>query len=415
MNVLPDTPVGLVSHALGTAWLRAAQFALLHRWGSRIGRWALESGLRRMPGAPAWALVLGGRTALDHGDTQGARNWYSQLHERHPERSDGAVGLARAAVQDGDWETAVAIWQALVSRTANPRSSWLRGLRAALWHSGERDRAAELLVREWSDTPARRRYLKMMTGQQGAPTLDLRFRHCLIVTYGRSGSTLLQGILNSIEGVLIRGENGNAMYRLFQLERELHGRRKSFPDAFMPTNAWYGISESSDEEILDALRSTARALLIGSRKNDAAISCLGFKEIRYGELGSDLVPYLEFLARLFPDCAFIVNRRDTDETARSGWWPELGLRRAKRQILEAEERLLRHARSRPNWFTISYEEVLQNGERLRALFEFLGAPFDEDRIRAVLAVPHSYKPRQEAVQALAIGSVDATAHQLPAS
>src|SRR5688572_1085508 len=34
--------------------------------------------------------------------------------------------------------------------------------------------------------------------------------HLFIVTYGRSGSTLLQGVLNSIPGYLIRGENDGA-------------------------------------------------------------------------------------------------------------------------------------------------------------------------------------------------------------
>ena len=34
----------------------------------------------------------------------------------------------------------------------------------------------------------------------------LKFDYIFIISYGRSGSTLLQGVLNSIDGVLIRGE-----------------------------------------------------------------------------------------------------------------------------------------------------------------------------------------------------------------
>lgn len=42
-----------------------------------------------------------------------------------------------------------------------------------------------------------------------------RFGSVLIITYGRSGSTLLQGILNSIPGYLIRGENENLMAHFY--------------------------------------------------------------------------------------------------------------------------------------------------------------------------------------------------------
>ena len=39
--------------------------------------------------------------------------------------------------------------------------------------------------------------------------------YIFIVTYGRSGSTLLQGILNSIPGYLVRGENRQALRHLY--------------------------------------------------------------------------------------------------------------------------------------------------------------------------------------------------------
>jgi hypothetical protein len=38
--------------------------------------------------------------------------------------------------------------------------------------------------------------------------------YVFIVTYGRSGSTLLQGVLNSIPGYLVRGENRQALRHL---------------------------------------------------------------------------------------------------------------------------------------------------------------------------------------------------------
>ncbi len=41
------------------------------------------------------------------------------------------------------------------------------------------------------------------------------------MTYGRSGSTLVQGILDSIPGYLIRGENRDALPHLFAYHQTL--------------------------------------------------------------------------------------------------------------------------------------------------------------------------------------------------
>ncbi len=39
-------------------------------------------------------------------------------------------------------------------------------------------------------------------------------RSVIVITYGRTGSTLLVGLLNSAEKTLIRGENGNFFFNL---------------------------------------------------------------------------------------------------------------------------------------------------------------------------------------------------------
>ena len=49
------------------------------------------------------------------------------------------------------------------------------------------------------------------------PVRDLD--HVFVMTYGRSGSTLLMGILNSIPGWLLRGENRHAMRHLYDFHR----------------------------------------------------------------------------------------------------------------------------------------------------------------------------------------------------
>ena len=48
---------------------------------------------------------------------------------------------------------------------------------------------------------------------------DAPVDHVFVMTYGRSGSTLLMGLLNSIPGYLIRGENRHAMRHLYDFHR----------------------------------------------------------------------------------------------------------------------------------------------------------------------------------------------------
>src|SRR5687767_11745676 len=70
------------------------------------------------------------------------------------------------------------------------------------------------------------------------PARPLRFRHIFIVTYGRSGSTLLNGVLNAIPGVCVRGENDNTLFRIYNalLAAEETVKRA----APVPTHPWYG-------------------------------------------------------------------------------------------------------------------------------------------------------------------------------
>ena len=42
------------------------------------------------------------------------------------------------------------------------------------------------------------------------------FDAVFVITYGRSGSTLMQGILNSIDGFHIKGENNGFVFKLFE-------------------------------------------------------------------------------------------------------------------------------------------------------------------------------------------------------
>lgn len=71
-------------------------------------------------------------------------------------------------------------------------------------------------------------YLRLIR-QKPIPTdqKSLRYNHILIITYGRSGSTLIQGILNAIPGVRVFGENGNVFFDLYKTFKKLSYLKKN--------------------------------------------------------------------------------------------------------------------------------------------------------------------------------------------
>ena len=92
----------------------------------------------------------------------------------------------------------------------------------------------------------------------GRDRTDLSY--LFVVTYGRSGSTLLQGILSSVPGVMIRGENGGVVGHLFRFHdtARTHRDRLARPGGLPPSHPWWGIDGYPDAA---ALRNMRRLLL----------------------------------------------------------------------------------------------------------------------------------------------------------
>lgn len=367
---------------------------LLRSGRTRPGLVALEAGLRLTHRPTASDLLTAARHRLSGADVARAERWFEALDAAFPDRHEGAVGLARCAEKEGRWSAAADRWDSAAARfPGQARSDWHRRRELALRRAGrtaEAERARDL---SWSDTPERRRYLRLTMGSPAAPTSPLRFDHVLIVTYGRSGSTLLQGLLNSIDGMLVRGENGNLVHDLYRTMQRIRDLRDEHGGASTPDRPWFGIGEVSDDVILGALRAAVRHLLLAGRPEES-VRCLGFKEIRYADLGPELETFLAFLEELLPNCALIFNTRDPAATSGSAWWSERDPATVRGELARLGGRFASYAEGRENCFTIRHEDVLERSSRLKDLFEFLGAPFDEDRIDAVLRVPHSYVPRR---------------------
>ena len=224
------------------------------------------------------------------------------------------------------------------------------------------------------------------------PREDLGY--LFVVTYGRSGSTLLQGVLNSIPGYQIRGENRQALRHLHQFHRTVvreralirrrQRRRNQQVGGTTTTHPWYGLDNVPVRAALLAARRLALDTLL---RPDPETRVTGYKEIRWS--ASDAPEFVAWLRQVFPGARFVVNTRDLDAVARSKWWADRP--DARQDLATRESRILALAEELGDAaFRVHYDDWVADPGALRPLFAWLGEDFDEARVRAVLSVRHSY-------------------------
>lgn len=220
----------------------------------------------------------------------------------------------------------------------------------------------------------------------------MNFQSVLIITYGRSGSTLLQGLLNSIEGCVVRGENYNMFYGLFLAYRALQ-ETKAQPhideDSLSVTHPWYGAVWFDEQRFLQDARELVYHQLMPENAGTFP-QCIGFKEIRYFPANNNFHAYLNFLSKLFPKPAFIFLNRDHDQVLKSAWWKDEEQIKAKKELDQFEAAISTYTKGKSFVFTLNYSDMTDRTPRLKELFDFLGAPYMEEKIDQVLAIKHSY-------------------------
>lgn len=206
------------------------------------------------------------------------------------------------------------------------------------------------------------------------------FRHpesgyVFVVTYGRSGSTLIQSLLNAIPGYLIRGENNNALFGLYKswlalscspdIARMRKERLRSGPE-----HPWFGAEAIDTDAYCKAICATfAQHVLRPSLQTRVC----GFKEIRTISDPKLFAGYLAFLRAGFPQARFVFNTRNAEAVSRSSWWRRHDPDEVKAMVAAADRVFADYVQACPDHSVLlRYDAYTADHGALEPLFELLG-------------------------------------------
>lgn len=231
-----------------------------------------------------------------------------------------------------------------------------------------------------------------------------RYRYVFVVTYGRSGSTLVQGLLNTLPRTLVRGENDLYLLHLYRALasvrafRELHGEHGSRN----VVSAFYGLKAIRRSAFVQAMNDIVTAGVIGNL--DAGdYDVLGFKEVTWHRIApEETAAFFDTMDKAFPDARYVLNTRDPERALGSGFWVNADADEARALIDRVREVQAHLRETRPDRvFDVSYEVLTGDdaGARdamVRGLGEFTtGAPVPDALLadlRATLGTAHGPFP-----------------------
>jgi hypothetical protein len=203
----------------------------------------------------------------------------------------------------------------------------------------------------------------------------------LICATGRSGSTTLQRILNTIPDTNICGENDNAILHLLNFYKSLKHRNivNTKYSNFEKKNikpCWYNYFDN--KKMTAHVKEVIIQLLQGADK----VTNIGWKEIRYDETNIHL---LDELKELFPDIKIIVHIRNPETQCKSSWWGE-DPEESKKILYKKNNLLVNYLSKNPTNTYLSVFKDLFDVEKIKKLFLFLGKEqyFDKNKIEKIL-------------------------------
>lgn len=210
----------------------------------------------------------------------------------------------------------------------------------------------------------------------------------LICATGRSGSTTMQRLINTIPNSNICGENYGAINSLLEFYRRLKtttidyvpGHMTPFTyDYLIRKNvkpAWYNSYN------FNQMVQMIKIMIINMFKNSESTNIWGFKEIRYD---SNNINYIKDFKELFPQTKVIIQvRENLNAQSKSSWFKDDP--NSLHFLKQYSKELIDFAYANKEWcYLITFEQMF-NTNRIRNLFQFLECEekYDENKIIEVL-------------------------------
>jgi len=210
----------------------------------------------------------------------------------------------------------------------------------------------------------------------------------LICATGRSGSTTLQRIINTIPNSNICGENYGAVNSLLDFYIKLHATSSDYvPGHYNPASyeyiisknvkpAWYNSYKISEME--DKIRDT----IITMFKKDSNTNLWGFKEIRYDNKKINLIQYFK---RLFPQTKVIIQTRENIKAQSQSSWHKQD-RNAIPYLNQMSRELYDFYNKNKDWCYFTTFERMFDKNNLQKIFEFIDCRenYNEDLVESIL-------------------------------
>lgn len=216
----------------------------------------------------------------------------------------------------------------------------------------------------------------------------------LICATGRSGSTTMLRILNTIPNSNICGENFGAINCLLEyyarikhaLIHHIPGRTnpysyQHFKDHKIPPE-WY--NSFSFQKVRENVKKTIRDMY----KLTPETTTWGFKEIRFTETS---IQYIQDFVELFPQTKVIVHiREDIQKQSKSKWHKENP--NAVNELLQTNQMYRDFAQKHPTYCYLHTFERMFQPQSLISLFAFLQQPLTKEMMTEIQYIlTHNFK------------------------
>ena len=210
----------------------------------------------------------------------------------------------------------------------------------------------------------------------------------LICATGRSGSTTMQRIINSVPNSNICGENFGAINSLLEFYKRIktttfdyvpgHLRPASYEDIISKDvkPSWYN-SYNFQQTV-----SMIKILIASLFKNTSATNMWGFKEIRYD---NGDIKYLKEFKELFPQTKVIIQIRGNIAAQSQSSWLKKD-RNAVQYLNALNNEFYNFYNQNKEWCYFTTFEKMFDMENIKKIFEFIDCSqyYDESKIKQIL-------------------------------